>query len=168
MRSPIRGRRRIPDWRRDMRWTCLVLLITLGLCGAAAAAEPLEIIMEKGHLIRLTQNAKVVLVAEPGIADAVIESPRLIFILGKRPGETNLFILDSAGREIMQTDLVVRPNPERHVTVHRNTAEATLSCVPRCVSVATPGAGGRRAGAAARAIGGARGAGAQPARPARN
>lgn len=146
-----------------MRWTRLVLLATFGLCGSAAAAEPLEVIMEKGHLIRLTQDAKVVLVAEPGIADAVIESPRLIFILGKRPGETNLFILDSAGREILQADLVVRPNPARHVTVHRNTAEATLSCLPRCVSVATPGAGGR----AARAGSTGGGAGARPASPAR-
>lgn len=128
-----------------MRWTRLALMIAACLAFQDAAAETLEVVLEKGHLIRLNQNAKVVLVAQPEIADAVIQSPRLIFILGKRPGETNLFILDSEGREIMQTDLVVRPNRFRHVTVHRSTAEATLSCVPRCVGVPTAGGGGAAA-----------------------
>lgn len=124
-----------------MGWGRLFLLLAgLGLGIQGAAAEILEITLNKGRLIRLSRNANVVLVAEPSIADAVIQSPRLIFILGKKPGETNLFILDNDGREILQTELIVRPNPLRHVTVHRSSAEATLSCDPRCVAVATPGA----------------------------
>lgn len=122
-----------------MRWRlCAALAIAL-TARAAFAAETVDVTVDKGTLLRLDTNAKVVLVAEPGIADAVIESPRLIFILGRRPGETNLYVLDSAGREIMQADVVVHPEKPGHVSVHRSDREATLSCVPRCASVETPG-----------------------------
>ena len=106
---------------------------------AAFAAEVVDVTVDMGTLLRLDTNAKVVLVAEPGIADAVIESPRLIFILGRRPGETNLFVLDRAGREIMNVDVVVRADKPSHVSVQRSNREATLSCAPRCASVETPG-----------------------------
>ena len=121
------------------RWgVCAALAIAL-TARVTFAAETVDVTVDKGTLLRLDTNAKVVLVAEPGIADAVIESPRLIFILGRRPGETNLYILDSAGREIMNVDIIVRPDKPGHVSVHRSTREATLSCAPRCASVETPG-----------------------------
>jgi hypothetical protein len=122
---------------KQWRW-CAALAIALAARGAIAA-EMVDVTVDKGTLLRLDTNAKVVLVAEPGIADAVIESPRLIFILGRRPGETNLYVLDATGREILTADVVVRPDKSAHVSVHRSTREATLSCAPRCASVETPG-----------------------------
>ena len=121
------------------RWRLFAALAVILTARAVFAAETVDVTIDKGTLLRLDTNAKVVLVAEPGIADAVIESPRLIFILGRRPGETNLFVLDSAGREIMKVDVVVHPDKPRSVSVHRSTREATLSCAPRCASVETPG-----------------------------
>ena len=121
------------------KWRLFVALVIAVTARAAFAAEAVDVTVDMGTLLRLETNAKVVLVAEPGITDAVIESPRLIFILGRRPGETNLFVLDSAGREIMNVDVVVHPDKPRHVSVHRSTREATLSCAPRCASVETPG-----------------------------
>ena len=122
---------------KKWRW-CAALVIAFAARGAFAA-EMVDVTVDKGTLLRLEANAKVVLVAEPGIADAVIESPRLIFILGRRPGETNLYVLDAAGREIMNADVVVRPDKTTHVSVTRSTRTATLSCAPRCATVETPG-----------------------------
>ena len=110
----------------------------IGLCVAAllavrpSAAETIAVTVDKGTLLRLPQNADVVLVAEPGIANAVIESPRMIFILGKRPGETNLFVMDRAGNTILKVDVVVSPNDPREVTVYRGGSQSTLGCYPRC------------------------------------
>ncbi|MFQ5785710.1 MAG: pilus assembly protein N-terminal domain-containing protein [Alphaproteobacteria bacterium] len=102
------------------------------------ADDALRLIIDKSHLLRLTEDAATVMVANPGIADVVVESPRMVFLVGRDVGETNLIILDSAGKEILETPLVVVPNPVRQVTIHRNTVEATLSCMPRCAGVPTP------------------------------
>lgn len=137
------------------RWSLFATLAIMLAARAAAAAETLDVTVDKGTLLRLETNAKIVLLAQPAIADAVIESPRLIFILGRRPGETNLFVLDARGRVIVEADVVVRANGPRHVSIHRGTSEATLSCAPRCSSVATPGVTRRRAGGRASGASGA-------------
>lgn len=117
---------------------------------SAAAAEIMNIIVDKVHIVRLNRDASVVMIANPNIADVAVESPRLIFIIGRNPGETNLYILDGNGRQLLYKDLVVLANPERHVTVHRATQEVTFSCAPRCAQVVTPGAAdAKKAGGAA-------------------
>lgn len=103
--------------------------------------EPVSVVVDKAHLMRLDKDASVVMVANPTIADVAIESPRMVFIVGREPGETNIFVLDSKGNEIVKSDLVVVPKLDRHVTVNRVTQEAnvesTLSCAPRCAEVVT-------------------------------
>ena|GEM_PF-4474623 len=111
---------------------------------AVAIAQPepppdaLHVVIDKSQLIRLTRDAKVVMVANPDIADVVIENSRMIFLIGRSPGETNLFALDDKGNEIIQTPVVVVPNPVREVTIYRQGSESTLSCMPRCAAVPTP------------------------------
>ena len=124
------------------RWLAAIAVVVLFGATAADAHDAVNVVAGKAHVMRLNQDAGVVLIADPTIADVAVESPRLIFILGRRPGETNLNILDDDGKEIVHVDVVVVPNPDRVVTVHRGVAEATLSCAPRCASVATPGGGG--------------------------
>ena len=120
----------------------LAAIIGLVLFAAfpAGAAEPLRVTVDKAHLVHLDTDADTVLVADPTVADVAVESPRLVFILGIAPGETNLYILDSDGAELLRTDVVVVPNADRAVTLDRNIVEATFSCTPRCARIATPGA----------------------------
>lgn len=120
------------------RWWILVGLGVL-LAFRDASAGTIELMVDKGHLIKLPQNADVVLVAEPEIANAVIESPRLIFVLGKRPGETNLFVMDKAGNLILTTDVVVSPNDPRQLTIYRGDRSVTMKCLPKCIG--GPGSG---------------------------
>ncbi len=100
--------------------------------------EPLRVIIDKAHLMRLDSDASLVMVANPDIADISVEASRMIFVVGRQIGETNFFVLDAEGNEIYQSDLVVTPNLEREVTLYRNTAETTMSCEPRCESIDTP------------------------------
>ena len=80
----------------------------------------------------------------------------MIFLTGKAVGETNLVVLDKRGNEIANFDIVVAPETRRHVTIHRGTTGvATLSCDPRCTTVANP-----------TTIGGLSGGSAAPAAPA--
>jgi hypothetical protein len=110
----------------------------------AQGAEPLRVVLDKYELVRLNTDVATVLIANPDIADVAVEKSRLLFLIGRSPGETMLVLLDEAGREIMNTSIVVVPNLEREVTVHRgtrrgNALEATFSCAPRCTPIPNPG-----------------------------
>lgn len=108
---------------------------------AGAYAESLTVPVDKTRLIRLDSDANIVLIGNPNIADVAIENPRLLFLVGREPGETNLIILDEGGSEILSQPIVVIPTVDRHVTLYRATGESTLSCDPRCTSVPNPGRG---------------------------
>ncbi len=43
--------------------------------------------VSKGVLIRLDRPAHTIFVADPKVADIQVKSPRLVYVLGKRPGE---------------------------------------------------------------------------------
>ena len=75
-------------------------LLFVGIFSSGAVAQ-IKVTVNKAHLMRLDGDASVIMLADPSIADVVLESRRLIFILGRTPGETNLFILDRRGNKIL-------------------------------------------------------------------
>lgn len=145
---------------RQLVW---IALATLLLALQARAAEPIDVEIGKSRMLRLSADPSIVMVADPAVADVVVEEGRVVFLVGLQAGETNVYILDDEGRVVMSRDLVVRPATSRHVTVHRGVEEATLSCNPRCAGVANPSAEGAVApvNANQQAAAGAAGAGTQ-------
>ena len=128
----------------------LAVVILFVAVPTRASGETISITVNKAHIIRLDKDAASVLVGDPRLARWNLDSPRRIFVRGRVPGETNLYILDSDGNEILSADLIVVPNQDRHVTVNRGVAEATLSCAPRCAVVTAPaGAAGGGGGGGA-------------------
>ncbi len=117
----------------------LSIVLALASISSAQGAEPVRITLDKYELVRLNTDVATVLIANPAIADVAVEKSRLLFLIGRSPGETMLVLLDKAGREIMNTSIVVVPNLEREVTVHRGAAEVTFSCAPGCTSIPNPG-----------------------------
>jgi pilus assembly protein CpaC len=62
----------------------------------------------KGTIIQLDTDARDVLVSNPEIVDAVVRTPRRIFLLGMKQGQTNAFFFDGAGHRILSLDLNVQ------------------------------------------------------------
>jgi Flp pilus assembly secretin CpaC len=127
-----------------LTWTVALAGVWLG-AATDATADRIRVEVDKATLIRLEKDADVVFIGNPSIADVTVESPRMLFILGLFPGETSLRILDSDGKDVVATNIVVVPTEERTVTVNRNVAgagqaEITYSCDPRCALVRTPSA----------------------------
>ncbi len=131
--------------------------VVFGVLPAAVADETMNILVNQSQIVRLSRDAGVVMIANPEIADVAIESPRLVFVLGRNPGETNLKIVDVDGKSMVSADVIVRPNAERHVTVNRGPEEITYSCVPRCARVKTPWVEGDSKSGGGSAGGGAEG-----------
>lgn len=73
----------------------------------------IDVDIGRGVLIRLSTPASTVFVANPKIADIQVKSPRLIYILGKRPGETTLIAVDEKDRVLTNRHVKVSHNLTR-------------------------------------------------------
>ena len=104
------------------------------------AGEPLRVALNKTSVLRIESNVSNVSIGNPEIADILVESPRLILVVPKKTGETNLLIFDSKNAEIHNFDIIVSPQSLRHLTLYRSTTGVTtFNCDPRCTAVKTPG-----------------------------
>jgi pilus assembly protein CpaC len=79
--------------------------------GAVIAVERNE-----GTLIRLNAPVTSVFVANPEVADVMVKSPRLIYLLGRRPGETTLYAVDDAENVILDSTVQVTHNLSKLVS----------------------------------------------------
>ncbi|HEX2114627.1 MAG TPA: RodZ domain-containing protein [Alphaproteobacteria bacterium] len=82
-----------------------------GVINATTSRIGLEV--NKGTLVRLSQPASTVFVADPEVADIQMKSPGLVYILARRPGETALYAVDDRERVVLNTTLVVSHNVSR-------------------------------------------------------
>jgi pilus assembly protein CpaC len=90
--------------------TAVELPPTLG--SPSAEQRSLDLVVGKALLFRLPVKASDVIVAEPGIADVVIRSPELVYMLGRQSGVTNMMFLDEQQRVIHDLEVVVRQDLE--------------------------------------------------------
>ena len=63
--------------------------------------------LNKAAIIDLPQSASDVLVSQPTIVDAVVRTPRRVYLLGLSVGETNAFFFDGQGRQILNLEIRV-------------------------------------------------------------
>ena len=85
--------------------------ISAGLIGSTG--ETIVIDASKGGLLRLDRTPATIFIADPEVADLEIKSPRLIYLIAKKPGETTLFAVDAAERVIVNRRIRVRHNVTR-------------------------------------------------------
>jgi pilus assembly protein CpaC len=80
--------------------------------GNGPAHQRITLALDKAALVQLDSDARDVLVSNPEIVDAVVRTPRRIFLLAMKTGQTNAFFFDAAGHQILSIDIRV----ERDVT----------------------------------------------------
>ncbi|MEM1377913.1 MAG: pilus assembly protein N-terminal domain-containing protein, partial [Pseudomonadota bacterium] len=80
-------------------------IIKVGQNGARA--ENVVLGLDKSIVLELPADAHDILVANPSVADAVSRTARRIYLFGKSVGETNIFVFDKQGRQIVNLDLQV-------------------------------------------------------------
>ena len=79
----------------------------------ATSSTPLVLEVNKGTLLRLPQPASTVFVADPDVADVQVKSPGLIYVFGKKAGETVLYAVDDHERVLLSTAITVSHNVSR-------------------------------------------------------
>ncbi len=68
---------------------------------------PLPLDAGKGMLLRLSEDAGSIFVVDPAIADVHSPAPREIYVLGKKPGTTSLYVLGATNKTLVQRTVVV-------------------------------------------------------------
>lgn len=87
-------------------------VINIATHGGASPQQHITLAMDKAALVQLDTDARDVLVSNPAVVDAVVRTPRRIFLLAQKTGQTNAFFFDAAGHQILSIDIRV----ERDVT----------------------------------------------------
>lgn len=73
----------------------------------AASAQSLSLPRGESAVIELPVDARDVLVSNPAVADAVLQSPRRIILMGLAPGTTDALFFDASGRQILTLNVRV-------------------------------------------------------------
>jgi pilus assembly protein CpaC len=74
---------------------------------AGAFAQRVTLGVNKGAIVQLDGDARDVLVSSPDIVDAVVRTPRRIFLLGLKTGQTNAFFFDGGGHQLGSLEIRV-------------------------------------------------------------
>lgn len=84
--------------------------------GESAVSKSIVLPLDKAAIVELPQAAADVLVSQPAVVDAVVRSPRRVYLLGLKTGFTNAFFFDAQGRQILNLEIQV----ERDVDALKN------------------------------------------------
>jgi pilus assembly protein CpaC len=80
---------------------------TINLVGSDANSRFISLGIGKSVVVDLPRDIKDVLVADPLTANAVIRSARRAYIIGVKPGQTNVYFFDADGQQIGGLDIAV-------------------------------------------------------------
>lgn len=100
----------------------IMLCLAFGVAAPAVAAERksatilppdgevIRLSSSTGKLLRLPRSAVTVFVADATVADVNVRSKRLIYLFGKKPGETTLYAIDKRERIVIAQRIFVGRN----------------------------------------------------------
>jgi pilus assembly protein CpaC len=92
----------------------------------ASAARRIDLSVGKSIVVDLPKDAGEVFVADPKVANAVVRTPRKIFIIGTGTGTTSVFVLDKSGAQIAALDIGVAKELARELSVLREVLKKAL------------------------------------------
>lgn len=99
---------------------------------AQAQARPLNIEIDSATRVQLRAPAGSVIVANPRIADVTVVDANTLFITGKGYGVTEIVAVDTLGRSLFQTQIVVSAGSTGAVRVWRGGDATDMACGSSC------------------------------------
>ena len=78
--------------------------------GSTATSTSIVLPFGKSAIVDLPADARDVLMSNPQVADAVVRTPRRVYVIGRALGQTNAFFFDSDGRQIANLEIRIEPD----------------------------------------------------------
>ncbi len=126
--SAVFGRRRrlVSVWA----WT----IIFAATFGGSCAGRFLTVNIDEARIMKLPERVATIVIGNPLIADAALQSGGVLVVTGKGFGSTNMLALDRSGRVVMdKTVQVLGPaSGSDLVVVFKGVERESYSCAPDC------------------------------------
>lgn len=125
--SAVYGRRRL--------WLVrLAFALSAAAIGATPTlAETVTVNVDQARILRLPDRVATIVIGNPLIADATLQSGGILVLTGKGYGATNLLALDRGGQVVMdKTVQVIGPPGGNLVVVYKGIERESYSCAPEC------------------------------------
>jgi hypothetical protein len=124
--------------RRRLVVASAVALFTALATPASAATFTVNV--DQAHIMRMPDKVATIVIGNPLIADASLQSGGILVVTGKSFGSTNLLALDRAGKTVLDTTILVTGPPGGDlVVVYKGVDRQTYSCTPECAPRTTLG-----------------------------
>lgn len=115
-----------------MRWRLALGLFCLA-SSTAQAADPLSVPLNESTRLTVRGPANSIFIGNPNVVDVIVVDRRSLILTGKSQGTSNLVILDSRGRTLLDTAVQVSLADNGRVSLHQGSAPATeYVCLPHC------------------------------------
>jgi hypothetical protein len=119
--------------RRRRLFGVLAWALLAAAVSVPAWADTVTVRVDQAHLVKLPDGVATIIIGNPLIADATLQSGGILVVTGKGYGATNLMALDRDGREIMNESVqVLGPSDSDLVVVYKGVARESYSCAPQC------------------------------------
>lgn len=73
----------------------------------SSGTQSLNLGLDKSIVVELPSDAGDILVANPGVADAIMRTPQRLYVFGKQVGQTNIFAFDKSGGTVATLNIQV-------------------------------------------------------------
>jgi len=126
--------------RRLVGALAATLFIAAALAMTPAQAESITVNVDDAQTLKLPDKVATIVIGNPLIADATLQSGGILVITGKSFGSTNMMALDRAGKTVMNTTVqVTGPKASTLVVVYKGVNRESYSCTPECLPRITLG-----------------------------
>lgn len=118
-------------------------LLLASFAASTAVAQPLTIAIDHSSRLNVPGAAASVVVGNPQVADVTVVDSHTVFVSGRGYGETDVVVLDGAGRTLYAGEIMVGTPGGGRVSVYRGNERTDMACAPGCeVSFRSPTKGG--------------------------
>jgi len=114
-------------------------LVTATFCATAsigvgfAQAEVVNVHVDQARVLKLPERVATIVIGNPLIADATLQSGGILVLTGKGYGSTNLLALDRGGQVVVEDMVhVIGVTGDNLVVVYKGVDRESYSCNPKC------------------------------------
>ena len=111
----------------------------LSVVASQASAGQVWLTMDQVRPYELQKPAGQIIVGNPAIADVTVQDKERVFLFGKSPGMTNIYIFDDEGQFVDNLLIRVRATTQDMLVMHRGAERTTYTCTTNCEPTMTVG-----------------------------
>jgi pilus assembly protein CpaC len=95
--------------------------------GSGPQSHRVTLSINKGMIVELPEDARDVLVSNPAVVDAIVRTPRQIYLVGLKSGPTNAFFFAANGKQLLNLEIrVERDMGELKTIIERNVSDSNV------------------------------------------